>query len=191
MAEVQQKLYTAEELWELMSESEEYQFAELIDGELFIAGGSGGEATIVAAEILTYLRVFVREHELGYVTGADGHYLISNEPDTELIPDVGFVKKARMPKPIPKKFLPFAPDLAVEVVSPNDKAKEIRQKIEKYLEHGTSLIWIVYPASRRVDVYRSSDKEHSQLVDETGILSGEEVLPDFKLAVKNIFSVLD
>jgi hypothetical protein len=57
MAEVQQKLYTAEELWELLSESDEYQFAELMDGELFMAGGSGGEATMVAAEILTFIRV--------------------------------------------------------------------------------------------------------------------------------------
>jgi Uma2 family endonuclease len=191
MAEIQQKLYTAEELWDLISESDEYQFAELIDGELFMAGGSGGEATILAAWLVRKIGNFVDEHHLGYVTGADGHYLIANDPDTELIPDVGFVKKERMPKPIPKKFLPLAPDLAVEVVSPHDKAKEIRQKIEKYLEHGTKLVWIVYPDSKRVDIYRSSDKEHSQTVDETRILSGEDVLPNFKLSVKDIFAVLE
>lgn len=190
MAEVEQKLLTADELWELMGEAAEYQFAELIDGKLFMAGGSGGEATLVAAEILTYLRVFVRENNLGYVTGADGHYLIANEPDTELIPDVGFVKKARMPKPIPKKFLPFSPDLAVEVID-EDYAESLRQKIEKYLEHGTSLVWIVYPSSKRVDVYRAKNKANIETLDETGFLEGENILPNFKLSVKDIFAVLE
>jgi Uma2 family endonuclease len=132
----------------------------------------------------------VREHNLGYVTGADGHYLIANEPDTELIPDVGFIKKARMPKPIPKKFLPLAPDLAVEVVDV-DYAEILRQKIDNYLNSGTNLLWVIYPSSKCIEIFRSSDRSHGQIVDETGILSGEDVLPNFKLAVKDIFAVLE
>jgi Uma2 family endonuclease len=96
-----------------------------------------------------------------------------------------------MPKPIPKKYLPLAPDLAVEVISPNDRAKEIREKIEVYLSYNTELIWIVYPSSERVDVYRATDKSHIEVIKKDGILQGENVLPGFTLSVKDIFSVLE
>lgn len=191
MAEIKEKLYTFEDLWELVSESDEYKLAELIEGELVVAGGSGGEATILAATILGYLVVFSREHDLGYVTGADGHYVLSEEPRTALIPDVGFVKKERMPRPVPKQFIPVAPDLAVEVVSPNDKAKDIRHKIDLYLNYGTSLVWVVYPSSQRVDVYRASDKTHAEIIGLDGTLNGEDVLPGFSLSVKEVFGVLE
>ena len=93
MAEVQQKLHTIEDLWELQGESDEYKLAELIRGELIMVGGAGGEATIIAGFILHKISSFVYEHKLGYVTGADGHYVVSTNPDTAVIPDVGFIKK--------------------------------------------------------------------------------------------------
>src|SRR5688572_17046225 len=113
MAEVQQKLYTVEDLWELAGESDEYKLAELIRGELVMVGGSGGEATIIAGFILRKIGNYSDENKLGYVTGADGHYNLSTDPDAAVIPDVGFIKKERMPKPIPKKYIHATPDLAV------------------------------------------------------------------------------
>jgi Uma2 family endonuclease len=191
MAEIQQKLYTVEDLWELQGESDEYKLAELIRGELIMVGGSGGEATIIAGFILRKIGNYSDEHKLGYVTGADGHYVVSTNPDTAVIPDVGFIKKERMPKPVPKKYIHATPDLAVEVISPTDKAKEIREKIELYLEHKTELVWVVYPSSERVDVYRAADKAHVEVVKLDGVLDGENVLPGFKLSVQEIFAVLE
>jgi Uma2 family endonuclease len=191
MAQVEQKLYTVEDLWELQTGSDEDKMLELIRGELIMVGGSGGEATILAGFILRKIGNYVEEHNLGYVTGADGHYILAEDPDTAVMPDVGFVRKERMPKPIPKKYLPLAPDLAVEVISPNDKAKEIREKIEVYLAYNTEIVWVVYPASERVDVYRATDKSHIEVVKKDGTLQGEKVLPGFSLAVKDIFAVLE
>jgi Uma2 family endonuclease len=191
MAQVEQKLYTVEDLWELQTGSDEDKMLELIRGELIMVGGSGGEATILAGFILRKIGNYADEHNLGYVTGADGHYILAEDPDTAVMPDVGFVRKERMPKPIPKKYLPLAPDLAVEVISPNDKAKEIREKIEVYLAYNTELVWVVYPASERVDVYRAADKSHIEVIKKDGTLQGEKVLPGFSLTVKDIFAVLE
>jgi Uma2 family endonuclease len=191
MMEIQQKLYTIADLWELSSASDEYKLAELIRGELISVAGAGGESTILAAFILGHIGNYVDDHKLGYVTGADGHYILAENPDTAVIPDVGFIKKERMPKPIPKKYIHATPDLAVEVISPSDKAKEIREKIELYLAYKTELVWVVYPSSERVDVYRAADKAHVEVVKLDGVLSGENVLPGFTLAVEDIFAVLE
>jgi Uma2 family endonuclease len=186
-----EKLVTSDELWEMKSESDHDKLTELHQGVIKKVGGSGGEATIIAALILSLIQVFVRANKLGYVTGADGTYRVATNPDTDLIPDVGFIQKSRMPKPIPKKYLFFAPDLAVEVVSPNDKAPEIRKKVSDYLLYGTRLVWVVYPALKRVDVFDAANPGEAHLVDENGVLDGGSVLPGFKLPVKDIFEDIE
>lgn len=183
-----EKLVTSDELWDMKSESDHDKFTELHQGVIKTVGGSGGEATIIAALILSLIQIFVRANKLGYVTGADGTYRVAVNPDTDLIPDVGYVQKNRMPKPIPKKYLFFSPDLAVEVISPNDKAPEIRKKVSDYLFYGTRLVWIVYPALKRVDVFDATNPGQANLVDESGVLDGGSVLPGFTLAVKDIFA---
>lgn len=188
MLNIPEKLYTIEELWELISESDEYKLAELINGELIVAGGSGGQSTVIGGFMLRKIGNFVDEHKLGYVTGADGHFIFSEEPPVAVIPDVAFVSKDKMPKPVPREFLNIIPNIAVEVISPTDRAKDIRQKIETYLKYGTQLIWIVYPASQQVDIHRQSDKTHTETLRIEDTLSGENVLSEFKLSVKDIFA---
>lgn len=192
MVEIAEKLYTVEDLWELVGESDEYKFAELIDGELIVVGGSGAVSTILAGYLLRKIGNFVDENQLGYMTGADGHFVLTTKPEpVAVIPDVAFVRKDRMPKPVPKEFIHLAPDLAIEVISPTDRAKDIRKKIDRYMTYGTQLLWIVYPASERIDVYRLSEKTHSEALGLDDILDGEDVLKGFQIAVKDIFASVD
>lgn len=188
MSSISEQLYTIDDLWELMSESDDYNFAELINGELIVAGGSGGQSTVIGGFMLRKIGNFVDEHKLGYVTGADGHYVFSVENNVAVIPDVAFVNKDTMPQPVPAKLLHIIPNLVVEVISPTDRANDIRRKIEIYLEYGTKLIWIIYPQSKRIDIYRQSDKTHTETLSIDDILDGEDVLSGFSIPVKDIFA---
>src|SRR5512140_1540737 len=106
---IQEKLYTADDLWAMPGEGKRY---ELVRGEVIEMAGTGGVHTVLEARIGHYLSAYVIEHDLGYVTGASGAYCLSTDPDTVRIPDAAFIAKARMPVPIPDKFIPLAPDLA-------------------------------------------------------------------------------
>jgi Uma2 family endonuclease len=103
-------------------------------------------------------------------------------------PDVGFVAKERLTGPIPDKYFPFAPDLAVEVVSPSDTAQDIREKVLDFLKAGTRLVWVVYPESKTVDVYRP---DGVQVVEINGTLDGGDVLPGFRLALRAVFESVE
>lgn len=185
--------YTSDDLWE-WAQLPEYADCqlELIDGEIVIMSPSSAKPSMVGAIVLAYLSQFVREHDLGYVSGADGAYELS--PGNTLAPDVAFVAKARLPK-TPDRFFPLAPDLAVEVVSPTDSIKKTRRKAAKYLAAGTKLVLIVYPDDQTIDVCRPvpEGSPNAMLIEELtidGVLDGGEALPGFQLAVRDVFKLL-
>lgn len=94
--------------------------------------------------------------------------------------------EARIPKTgIPAAYWPFAPDLAVEVVSPSDRASDVEAKVGDYLAAGTRLIWIVDPAARVVRVHRSL--RDVQVLAEDAELTGGDVLPRFRCPVQRLF----
>ncbi len=179
---VQEKLYTADDLWAMPGEGKRY---ELVKGVIVEKAGTGGVHTILGARMVHFLSAYAIEHDLGYVTSADGAYILSANPDTVRIPDAAFISKARMPVPIPGKFIPVAPDLAVEVVSPGDMASEILEKVEEYFQAGTRLMWVVYPDKRLVYVYQGV--KSIQIVGLDGALEGGEVLPGFSLPLQTVF----
>jgi Uma2 family endonuclease len=90
--------------------------------------------------------------------------------------------------PLPEQFT-FAPDLAIEVFSSSNRETDMLEKIESYLEAGTQLAWVAYPAKRAVNVCRRNPDGslHIRKVDINGVLDDEDVLPGFKLAVKAVF----
>ena len=103
--------------------------------------------------------------------------------------DVAFVGKGRYPGgEVPDGWTDFAPDFVVEVVSPHDNATSLDQKIQDWLACGVRLVWIVYPASKHVAVRRADGT--SADVPMCGVLSGEDVIPGFELAVSDIFVVI-
>jgi len=154
---------------------------ELIEGELSEKMPSFVPSQI-AAWVITFINLYLRENPIGRVSGADGGYQLSE--DTVLIPDVGYVSKARMPA-LPEREAPLAPDLAVEIKSPSDSIRGLRAKAELYQKHGTRLVWVVFPETQTVEVYAQGHDVETLTLDDT--LSGGDVLPNFTLAVSAIF----
>ncbi len=189
----QKRQYTSDDLWE-WSQLPEYENRrlELIDGEIISMSPSSAKPSIIGLEVGSFIRQYVREHDLGFVSGADGAYELS--PGNTLAPDVGFVSKARLSK-MPERFFPLAPDLAVEVVSPTDSIKKTLRKAAKYLAAGTKLIWVFYPEDRTVDVCRPAPEgsQSGMLMTELTIddtLDGGDVLPGFRLSIRDVFKLL-
>ncbi|MGB6043445.1 MAG: Uma2 family endonuclease, partial [Pirellulales bacterium] len=124
------------------------QPCELVRGHLVMMSPSGFEHGRVVAHITRLLGDFVVRKRLGVLTGAESGFQLARDPDTVRAPDVGFVRKDRVPRtPIPG-FFPGAPDLAVEVLSPNDRPRDVQAKVGDWLNAGCRQIWVVDPQAR-------------------------------------------
>jgi Uma2 family endonuclease len=180
---IAEKRYTAEEFWEFAELPEnEHKRLELDDGEIIEMPESRPINTITAGRIIHFLNAYVIPRDTGYVTVPDGGYKLA--PSKVRQPDVGFISKARVSK-IPARF-EIAPDFAVEVVSENE---DVLKKVNEYLNAGTQLVWAVYPNEKEVYVFKRGDVKRldGRIYYVGDTLDGGEVLPDFKLPVKDIF----
>ena len=186
---LQTQLVTVDDVWRLshLPENDNKDFY-LINGELCCDMPTGGEHGDLAAEITFLLKLFIRGRKLGIVTVETGYYPY-HDRHTLLTPDVAFISSLKAPTPFPKKFVPAMPDLAVEVLSPNDTLAETRRKAETYLNKGTTIVWIVLPDEQAVEVCRADEDARMSIefVGREGSLSGENVLPGFSLALKQLF----
>ena len=185
---VREKRVTADELWEIthLPENSEKRL-ELVRGEIVEMAPAGGEHGWIAGELFGYIWSHVKKNSLGKVTAAEtGFVLFQNEAgkDTVRAPDVGFISKARAPQRLPKQYIRVVPDLVVEVVSPNDAAEEIQDKLNDYRRAGVQLIWFVYPSSQTVNVYMPNT---ARTLGAGDTLDGEDVLPGFTLPVRAVF----
>lgn len=179
---IDKQLYTLDEYHSILDMPENRdRILELIDGELVEKMPSFTPSRI-AMNISFFFKLYLREHPLGYVTGADGGYIMPN--GNVLIPDVGYISKVRLPEE-PEREAPVPPDLAVEVKSPTDSKRAMRRKAERYLELGTRIVWLVFPDEQQVEVYLSNEDVKTVGVD--GTLEGGEVLPGFTLSVRELF----
>jgi Uma2 family endonuclease len=177
------KLLTAEDLARMPGDEP----WEIWEGELRKVPGAGGEASSIAAMIVALLLPFVRARNLGMLTTADGTYIILRDPQTVVVPDVGFVRWDRLPdRTRPKGYVPVPPDLAVEVRSPSDEPGEIAKKLGLYRSAGVPLVWWVDPKRRTVAVHRAG-RSVAEL-GEGDELDGEDALPGFRLPVAAIFA---
>ena len=171
---------TAEELWALPED----QRGELIRGEMTPVTPVGNPHWKIVAKVIYALERFVREQGLGDV-GAEGGFILARDPDVVLAPDVAFVRAGRLADD-QTGFMPLAPDLAVEVISPSNSAPEMSRRVRLYLDAGVRLVWIVDPYERTITVY-APDRTARMFIDgET--LDGGDVLPGFRLAVDDIFA---
>jgi Uma2 family endonuclease len=100
-------------------------------------------------------------------------------------PDVSFVRYGRLPGGVlPRGWIKIRPDLAVEVVSPNDTAEELDEKLEDYERVGIPLVWVIYPRSRKVMIYRADGSIHRAREEDE--LSGEDIIPGFRCPIREI-----
>jgi Uma2 family endonuclease len=176
-------LMTAEELLHLRED--EYQF-ELDEGRLVRTRLSFSVPAMVAASFGRLVGTFVSDNGLGLCGGADWGFNLASEPDIVRAPDFAFVRSERIPPGgIPRGFWPGAPDLAIEVLSPDHRYVEIARKVQQYLDAGTRLIWIVEPEDRSVAIHRPGSA--MIVFGEDGTIDGEDVLPGFTLRLPDIW----
>jgi Uma2 family endonuclease len=156
---------------------------ELVRGQVVREPPAGYQHGRIAARIGAILHIFVQEHGLGDVIGAETGFVLSDEPPTVRAPDAAFVAAGRLTSD-PVGFAPLAPDLAVEIVSPSNTVSEIHDKVIDYLDAGTRLVWVVDPRTRTVITYRS--REEIRLLTEDEDLDGNAVLPGFRLKLSEL-----
>jgi Uma2 family endonuclease len=160
---------------------------DLVDGRL-VERPMGAISSLIAATIIQMVRQHATAQNLGLVFATDcGYQIFADHPNQVRFPDASFIARGRLPDDrVPPGHVRIPPDLVVEVVSPRDTACELDQKVEEYLRAGVRLIWVVYPSTRRVMVYRTAGGI-SRLgpADELG---GEDVLLGFACRVADLFA---
>jgi Uma2 family endonuclease len=172
---------TAEELFQYPDS----KYCELVRGVPRVSEPPGGLHGRIAAGIVARLGHHVERLGLGTVLVAAG-YVLRRGPDTVRGPDVSFVSVARLPPDqIPEQFIPGAPDLAVEILSPSSRWSEVEEKIADYFAAGARLVWVVDPGERRV-IVRYPDRP-PRVVAPGETLEGEDVVPGFALALAELF----
>jgi Uma2 family endonuclease len=175
------QLMTAEELLYTNAPNKR---TELVRGRLIVHEPPGGRHGYVAANLAFRLNQHIDLTGAGAVFVGDVGFTLHRDPDTVRGPDVAFVSKDRLPQPIPNSYLEFAPDLVAEVLSHNDRPGEVLAKIGDWLDAGARLVWVIDPERRLARVYRADGTEY--LLDETGQLLGEDVLPGFICTLASI-----
>jgi Uma2 family endonuclease len=179
-----EKLMTAEELIRLSTGMGKRY--ELVKGVLITMSPAGFEHGDITGELGSRLRAYVRARRLGTVPAAETGYRLRINPDTVRAPDVSFVSKVRVDEAGKTKgYFPGAPDLAVEVVSPDDTAVEVKTKVNEYFEAGAKSVWIIYPETREVVVFRSA--RESVALSEQDTLDGGDLIPGFTCRVAELF----
>jgi Uma2 family endonuclease len=180
---VAEREYTPEDILH-MEDGHRY---ELIDGQL-VEKPMGAQSSRIAVILIRLLDTHAAAHHLGLVFATDcGYQIFCSQATKVRFPDASFIARGRLPNDRPPPgHVRIAPDLVVEVVSPNDLAYEIEQRVEDYLGAGVHLMWVVYPNTRRIMVFRKAGA--ISRLGEAEQLEGEDVIPGFACPVAELFA---
>jgi Uma2 family endonuclease len=176
---------TDEELLQAPRDGQKY---ERVDGEMRLSP-AGARHGAISLRLAARLLAFVTEQKLGHVldssTGFRWPGRRADRPDNVRSPDVSFVAAGRFPdERVPVGFPPFAPDLAVEVLSPGDRRGDLLEKVGEYLDAGSRLVWVIDPETRTAGAYRSLTDVRA--IGEADVLDGEDVIPGFACPLKDV-----
>ena len=159
---------------------------ELVKGILIVMAPAGSEHGRIASRILTRLSNHVEANNLGETFAAETGFLIETNPDTVRAPDAAFLSYERMSTvDDTSAYLPLAPDLVVEVLSPSDSSSDVEAKVEQWLSAGSPIVLVADPKNETLRVYRS--KSEIQVLHSGEVFSSGEVCNDWQLAVDDIF----
>ena len=176
---------------------------EFVDGRLFAKRpeimGEDGELIVSPAKpihnaIANYIAHLLTTHtmvesSLGMVFGQETGFIMDSQSNTMRASDVAYVPKERLAGVDLTEWLPFPPDLAVEVISEFDRASDVKRKNNEYMANGTRLLWVVYPDEKEIEIHQPDKTVITLQVDD--LLTGGTVLPDFQAYISKIFSILD
>jgi Uma2 family endonuclease len=174
---------TAEELLRLPRDDKRH---ELVRGELRTMAPTGWGHARATSVFDRSLGDYVESHQLGEVVTGEPGFRLTTDPDTVRAPDVAFVCRERLDAVgEPRGYWPGAPDLAVEVISPNDLYTEVEEKVAEWLEHGCRLVFVANPRRRTVAVHRAG--QPVRILGEDAVLDGEDVVPGWTLPVRALY----
>ncbi len=186
--EPRKKVWTEEELQSLPDDG---FIHEVVDGELVMSPKNNFEHENICGRLFAALREFNRKERLGLVVDSSAGYWMANRNCRA--PDISFIPKERLHQlgfsPKARKFFPGAPDLAVEVLSPNNTRGEIEAHLRDFFSSGTQLAWIINPNAESVEVCHSLTQR--ALLGAGGELDGEQLLPGFRYPVGDLFKEWD
>ncbi len=172
---------TAEELLELNLPNKR---TELVRGRLVVREPAGYEHGRVAARILGRLAAHVYTTGSGELLAAETGFTLHRRPDTVRAPDVAYLRADRTPAPGTRGFPELAPDLAVEVRSPDDSRRELAEKVADWLAAGARVVWVVDPRARTLVVHEADQAPRT--LGEGDTLTGGDVLPGFSVVVRDL-----
>lgn len=172
---------TEDDLRAMLADGRKY---ELVDGHI-VMSPAGYRHGLVSVRLSARLATFVESHGLGDVLDSSTGFRLPG--GNVRSPDVAFVRAGRVDvATLPDGYPPLAPDLAVEVLSPEDRPRALLDKVGEYLQAGVRLVWMIDPRSERAAIYRSlTDVEE---IDAEGFLDGEDVVPGFRCALRDILA---
>jgi Uma2 family endonuclease len=175
---------TADDLLRMPDDGSRY---ELVRGEIRKRPPAGYRRGRIAMNISTPLDQFVRAHGLGTVCAAETGFRLASNPDTVRAPDVAFVRDERVKQVGDVAgYWPGPPDLVVEVVSPGERYTDVQDKVLEWLTAGSRMVVVADPGRRVVMVYRTLDE--ISLLTENDTLDGADVVPEWRLAVREVFA---
>jgi Uma2 family endonuclease len=157
---------------------------ELVEGKLEGVGMSPFTSSVA---YLLGLRIgeFLQQNPLGRAFESETYYHCFGKKGTGRKPDLSVVRAERLPSDWQDVgYFTFPPDLAVEVVSPGDRADRVKRKIQDYRQAGVRLLWVIYPKARTADVFYPGGYEE---VAEDQELQGRDVLPGFRVKLGDLF----
>lgn len=184
MSTVEQRLLTAEEFQQLPDPPGGVR-QELVRGVIVTMPPPGGQHGVCCSRIGRRLAAFVEDGDLGFVASNDTGFISERDPDTVRGPDLSYWSRQRLPA-VPEGYVTVPPDLAVEVVSPNDRFGAVQAKVKHYLERGVRLVWVADPQDRSVTVFRPG--RPADILEENEMLTGADVLPGFGCRVGELFA---
>ena len=170
---------TEEDLFRTPKDGRKY---ELVDGQIRVSP-AGYRHGRICVRLVLRLGAFIEERQLGHVLDSSTGFRLPG--GNVRLPDVSFVAKGRLPDDQdPEGFAPLAPDLAVEVLSPDDRSRDVLDKVGEYLQAGVRLVWVIDPKGRNAAIYRSLTDVRKVGPDEA--LDGEEVVPGFRCRLAEV-----
>lgn len=181
---IREKQVTAAELLRMPDDGFRY---ELVRGELRKMNPAGSEHGYIAGRIFSRLERHVDESGFGRTYIAETGFELYSDPDTVRAPDAAFVSRERVEAAGDAPgYFPGAPDLAVEVVSPNDTHSEVTGKALEWLEAGCRMVLIAEQKGKTVTVYRS--RSDIRILTEGDTVDGADVVPGWSLPVAEVFA---
>jgi Uma2 family endonuclease len=179
-----ERLITGEELFR----SPNLGPCELVDGRIVPLRPTGRIHGRPEARLTSRLLNFVESHDKGEVLAGEIGIYVRRNPDTVRMADIVFISHSRMARCKAEGYLDVAPEIVVEALSPNDRQGDLAEKIQDYFSAGVDRVWVLDSRQRCISVYRSvSDVQELRPGD---VLTEEDLLPGFRLAVGDLFDKL-